>query len=614
MCDLTPEVTGVTLAGTPLTLGTDYSLSYAGCQLNLALLGTADRKIGTNEHLIIAYRTKVDADSLSGAVLTNVAAAVQWSSEKDSTLGQTYACTPTNGTVGIDDCQDAHNLLVALSGYFFEKTAANPATGAIVSTALAGETLRYTLRLQNINRVFTGGVRFYDVLNKLNPSPAFVPGSLSLVSYPAGADVSQTGNGILDIRNLNVPVGGVIEVKFDITLLSTLAEGFVVLNQSDLFEGAVDIGNSDDPNINGQADPAVAGDEDPTRVVIAFPAPPPPAKVLVSPAIAEATIGQEVAYEIRVPGTVSTRPLYDVVVTDTLDANLEYLGFTQTSGPAVTDNSVAPNLSFRVGQIPAGQQTVFRVRARVRNVLGAQQGVTINNTASYTYSNTSGGVPQPALTSGTVTLFVVEPHITNITKSANPTTPAAGEAVRYSVTLTASGTTYSSDVFDVTITDTLGLGLVYAGNPTVTVGGGVSANNSIGAPVITGDSINQAQTLFWSLNNGNADIDIAEGTSVTISYDVRMLGGVLSQAIANSAVAQWTGIDGPNAFERNGTDGIGGLNDYVTAPATATIGNLPLLYAHKTAQIYEDLSSPGIVDPGDVLRRQSGRRHRFGRQ
>jgi len=604
MCDLTPEVTGVTLAGALLTQGTDYSLSYAGCQLSLSLLGTADRKIGTNEHLIISYRTKVDADSDSGALLTNVAAATQWSSGKDGTIGQTYACTPTDGTVGIEDCQDAHNVLVVLSGYFFEKTAANPATGAIVSTALAGETLRYTLSLQNFNdQAFTGGVRFYDVLNRLNPSPAFVPGSLSLVSVPAGADVSHTGNGILDIRNLSFSADNVIEVKFDITLLSTLAEGFVVLNQADLFEGAVDIGNSDDPNINGQADPAVAGDEDPTRVVIAFPAPLPPAKALVSPTTPEATIGQEVAYEIRVPGTVSARPLYDVVVTDTLDANLEYLGFSQTSGPAVTDNSVAPNLSFLFGQIPAGQQAVFTVRARVRNVLGAQQGIAINNTASYTYSNSSGGATQPALASETVTLHVVEPHITSITKSANPTTPAAGEAVRYSVTLTASGTTFSSDVFDVTLTDTLGLGLVYAGNPTVTVGGGVSANNTIGAPVITGDSINQAQTLLWSLTNGNADIDIAEGTSVTISYDVRMLGGVLAQAIANSAVAQWTGIDGPSAFERNGTDGIGGLNDYVTAPATATIGNQPLLYAHKTAQIYPpDIGSPGIVDPGDVLR------------
>jgi uncharacterized repeat protein (TIGR01451 family)/fimbrial isopeptide formation D2 family protein len=201
-----------------------------------------------------------------------------------------------------------------------------------------------------------------------------------------------------------------------------------------------------------------------------------------------------------------------------------------------------------------------------------------------------------------VTLHVVEPHIANITKNANPTTPAAGETVRYSVTLTAIGGTYSSDVFDVTITDTLDLGLIYAGNPTVTVGGGVSANNTIGAPVITGDGINQAQTLLWSLNDGNADIDIAEGTSVTISYDVRVLDGVLAQTLANSAVAQWTGIEGPNAFERDGSDGIGGLNDYITAPATATIGNLPLLYAHKTARIYEDFSSPGIVDPGDVLR------------
>jgi uncharacterized repeat protein (TIGR01451 family)/fimbrial isopeptide formation D2 family protein len=597
MCDLTPEVTGVTLAGRSLSLGTDYLLSYADCELSLNLLEAAG-PIGPDEHLIIDYRTKVDADSESGAVLTNVAAATRWSSDKDTTVGHTFTCTPTDGTPGIADCQDAHSLLVVLSGYFFEKTVANPATGEIVSTAMPGETLRYTLSLRSIDRSYIG-VRFYD---DLNASAAFVPGSLSLVSYPAGADVSQTGNGILDIRNLNVPEGGTIQVTFDITLLSTLAEGYVVLNQADLMQGDDTIAVSDDPNINGQADPNVEGDEDPTRVVITFPAPPPPTKALVSPASPEATIGQEVVYEIRVPGTASTRPLYDVVVTDTLNENLEYLGFTQTGGPAVTDQSIAPDLSFSVAHIPAGQQVVIEVRARVRNVLSAQQGVPINNTVSNTYANSSGGTTLPALTSGTVTLHIVEPHIADIIKGANPTTPAAGETVRYSVTLTASGGTYTSDVFDVTLTDTLDLGLVYAGNPTVTAGGGVGANNTIGEPVITGDGINQAQTLLWSLEHGNADIDIAEGTSVTISYDVRILDGVLAQTLANSAVAQWTGIDGPSAFERNGTDGIGGLNDYVTPPATATIGNLPLLYAHKTAQIHEDFGSPGIVDPGDVLR------------
>ncbi|HEY5996426.1 MAG TPA: hypothetical protein VIU29_05355, partial [Candidatus Deferrimicrobiaceae bacterium] len=367
MCDMTPEVTGVTLAGRPLTRDTDYLLNYSGCNLSFVLRETAS-PIRPNEHLVIAYRTKVDADSQSGAVLTNVAAATRWSSARDNTVGQTFTCTPTDGTKGIADCQDANSLLVALSGYFFEKTVANPATGQIVTTALPGDRLRYTLRLRSIDRPFTG-VRIYD---DLNASSAFVPGSLSLVAYPAGADVSRTGAGVLDVRNLAVPAGGTIEVKFDITLLSTLAEGFAVLNQADLIEGAARIAVSDDPNVNGQADPFVAGDEDPTRVVITFPAPPPPAKALVSPTTPNATIGQEVAYEIRVPGTVSARPLYDVVITDALDPNLEYLGFTQAGGPAVADNSVAPNLSFRAALIPAGQQAVFTVRARVRNVLGAQ--------------------------------------------------------------------------------------------------------------------------------------------------------------------------------------------------------------------------------------------------
>ena len=234
-----PEVPGVTLAGRPLTRDTDYLLNYAGCDLSFALRETAS-PIRANEHLIIAYRTKVDADSVSGAVLTNVAAATRWSSAKDNTIGQTYTCTPTDGTEGIADCQDAHDLLVALSGYFFEKTVANPATGQIVSTALPGERLRYTLRLRSIDRSFTG-IRFYD---ELNASAGFEQGTLSLVSYPAGADVSQTGNGRLDIRNLNVAPGGVIEVKFDITLGSTLNEGFVVLNQSDLMQGTVKIADS----------------------------------------------------------------------------------------------------------------------------------------------------------------------------------------------------------------------------------------------------------------------------------------------------------------------------------------------------------------------------------
>ena len=60
---------------------------------------------------------------------------------------------------------------------------ADPATGELVSAAMAGETLRYTLSLRSIDEPFAG-LRFYDDLGVLNALPAFEPGSLTLVSYP----------------------------------------------------------------------------------------------------------------------------------------------------------------------------------------------------------------------------------------------------------------------------------------------------------------------------------------------------------------------------------------------------------------------------------------------
>ena len=61
-------------------------------------------------------------------------------------------------------------------------------------------------------------------------------------------------------------------IEFDITLVPTLTSGDVVTNQSTLYldDGSV-FALSDDRNVNGPADPTVAGDEDPTRVTIEAP-------------------------------------------------------------------------------------------------------------------------------------------------------------------------------------------------------------------------------------------------------------------------------------------------------------------------------------------------------
>jgi uncharacterized repeat protein (TIGR01451 family) len=113
-------------------------------------------------------------------------------------------------------------------------------------------------------------------MDNLNPLPDFVPGTLALVTIPAGADVSATsgtggasGTGVLDIRNLNLAVNSQLLIVLDITLKPSLPNGTVVTNQSPLrLANGTTFALSDDPNVNGVADPLIAGDEDPTRVTI----------------------------------------------------------------------------------------------------------------------------------------------------------------------------------------------------------------------------------------------------------------------------------------------------------------------------------------------------------
>jgi uncharacterized repeat protein (TIGR01451 family)/fimbrial isopeptide formation D2 family protein len=566
MCDMTPQITGIQLGGAQLTQGVHYTLTYTGpptCELSLTLLDAAG-PIAPGQHLIVEYRTKLDVDSQNGA-LTNYAGATRWFNDDSSNLSRVEVVdTVTDGTVGTADNEDAHTLTVLLSGYFFEKSVRNVTSGDNpATTAAPGDTLHYTLRLQATDSGFTDVV-FRDQL------PAdFVAGSLVFGPLPAGAaNNSNPATGLIDIRDLDVPAGGEVRIEFDVTLLATLTNGHLVVNQAELLDSAqVFLADSDDPNVNGQAnpDPAV-DDEDPTRVRILAP-PQPPTKTLVSPSVAEATIGDEIVYRIAVPGAPRNSSMYDVQITDVLDPNLEYVSATVTGGSGVTNTSTGSQMTIAIPEITAGQQALVELRVRVRNVLTAQQGVDVSNTASFTYSETDGGAAEPALTSNAVVLNIVEPH-TTIAKTANQTTVVANDIVRYTVTLTAASGVDASGVFDISITDTLSASLVYAGNPTVT-----GAGNTIGAPVVTGDgSAGAPQTLVWTFGDGNADIDIAEGESIAVSYDVRVLDTVLAdQNLTNSAVARWTGIDGPNAGERMGADGVGSLNDYVTAPVTTTV-------------------------------------------
>ncbi|WP_053549449.1 SdrD B-like domain-containing protein [Desulfuromonas soudanensis] len=302
----------------------------------------------------------------------------------------------------------------------------------------------------------------------------------------------------------------------------------------------------------------------------------PPQKTIVSPASGEAAIGQEIVYRIAVPATVVNGALYDVAVTDILNDNLEFLGASEVSGNGfvLADNStVANQLSLSLDLIPAGKQAVIEVRTRLRNLAGATSGVAFTNSATYTYAETPGGATLGGGSDTTAPIRIVEPLLSlaktvdNVTAPGAP--PQAGHILRYTLSFTAAGGIFGddfADAFDLSVDDNLSLGLAYSGNAAVT-----GAGNSIGAPQQTGDGTTAPQHLLWSLESGTADIDLPEGTVVTLSYEVRVLDGVLAnQLLSNSAVGRWTGLDGESAYERNGTE-TPAWNDYLTAPATTVL-------------------------------------------
>jgi len=285
MCDMTPEIQSARVFASdgvtpvpgkgPLSQGVDYSLAYnaAACELTLNTLSAAS-VIGVGERLMIAYRTQLDTDSQDGAVLTNVAGATEWYNQDGSTI---YRRTLTDGTIGIGDHEDAHNVVVDLPVLRFDKTVINVTTGDDPGTvATPGDVLRYRLYIENLSDVAVNDFRVLDELDRLNANPYFQPGTLNIVTVPASADVSNTdpsgganGTGLLDIRNLAIGgLGESVLIEFDIQLAPVIANETFVYNQSELLFGDYSAAFSDDPNVNGAADPTVAGDEDPTQIQI----------------------------------------------------------------------------------------------------------------------------------------------------------------------------------------------------------------------------------------------------------------------------------------------------------------------------------------------------------
>lgn len=234
--------------------------------------------------------------------------------------------------------------------------------------------------------------------------------------------------------------------------------------------------------------------------------------------------------------------------------------WTLTFGDTVTnaDNSITDNNSFLV-----------RVTAQVANVVGNQSGVNLLNTASVQY--TQGGTQTVA--APTPRFVTITEPVLQLSKSADITSPRFNATVTYTLTI-SHATGSNATACDVSLTDTLPVGLTYVASSLQNTAGAVptSMGESGGVITITFDSSPLATT-----------------STFTYRATVGDAGSVgLKQTLTNSARTTWTSLPtsgDPNERTGNPSDPGGALNDYVaTTTASVVVSGIDLTIAKTDGQ------------------------------
>jgi uncharacterized repeat protein (TIGR01451 family) len=595
MCDIAPQILsarvfaadGVTpVPGKgPLIQGTDYSLNWnpGPCRLDLTML-TAAARIGPSERLIIRYRTQLDANTQDGVTLTNVAGAIQWYNGDSSNPDRIVTNeTLTNGTVGVADHEDAHTVTVDLFGYFFEKTVANLTSGANpATTATPGDTLRYTLRFQATDQALAN-FRIDDVMDALNAPPAFAAGTLTLVSVPPGADVTNTsstggpsGTGVLDVRNLSLPLGSQLQIVFDITLRPALANGSVVTDQATFREanGTV-LGVSDDPTVNGVADPFVAGDEDRTRVTIVS-APAFRIQKISTDLTGDPNVllaGEMLRYTITVVN-IGTEDAVNVTLRDAVPVNTTYVaGSTTLNGAPVADVAglsplingmlIHPPSNPTPGSMPADPSAppanVATITFDVVISPTVPDGTVISN-QGFVSAPASGILDQPSDDPDTPTpndptrdivgnlpLLYATKTVALFVDLGTPGVVDPGDTLRYTITVQNSGTIAATGVV---LTDGVPANTTYVADSTRLNGLPVGQPDGGVPPLASGINISSSD-LTPPLPGPGAGA-ISPGEAAVLQFDLLVdLGTPAGTLITNQAVVDT--VELPNLL----TDGDG---------------------------------------------------------
>ena len=196
------------------------------------------------------------------------------------------------------------------------------------------------------------------------------------------------------------------------------------------------------------------------------------------------------------------------------------------------------------GVVDNGDRITVEVVARLANIGANQAGDRLTDTATVDWGLGSD--------SATADVETVEPLLT-ITKAASDDTPALGQTITYTLTLSHAPAS-TADAQDVIVTDRVPNNLSYVAT-TATAPAGWTAD-ATGAP-----------TLIFRGSLTQAAGSVSFTYQATLGVPPAVLVG---QTFTNTAIGTWTSIRGVDGNERTGTVPVVQPNDY-TAPVSETV-------------------------------------------
>ncbi|HTG82900.1 MAG TPA: SdrD B-like domain-containing protein, partial [Geobacteraceae bacterium] len=593
----------------------DFTVSFAGapaCTFTVAMRSSA-AAIPPTDRLIVTYSAALDPSTAGGITLTNVAGATQWLSADPAVTApgniQTVTGVLTNGTPGVLDNQDAFTVTTQAPSLTFTKTVQNVTTGQSGATAKPGDTLQYTLTIRNVGSLGASNFTLTDDLDKLNATAMFAPGTLKLITVPAGANTSTTsatggtkGTGLVSIGNLSVApqgqTGDTLVIQFQVTLAPVINSGSLVLNQAQIGSPLLPTQLSDDPSVTGATDP--------TRTVIASA---PAFQVLktvqdITSGTATVMAGDTLRYTITVKN-IGTENATGVTLRDLVPANTTYVaGSTTLNGAAVADpsagvsalqngmlvnspaNATAGAMPANAGTTTANVATVtFKVQISKNVVAGtlvSNQGfVDGSGAASGPFPEQPSDNPATPVPNDPTTVVVGNLPLVYALKTVQLVGDVngnglvdPGDTLQYTITVTNSGATPATGVV---LSDAVPANTTYVANSVQMNGTAVTDPASGVSPLTNG----------MSVSGGT----LAAGGTGVVTFRVQVNAGVpTGTIISNQGSVATTQL--PTIL----TDSDGNpTNGY--QPTVITVGNAQQLAITKSAVVV----GGGAALPGSVL-------------